>query len=152
MPAMPFFVMMLAQPMASAQAPAMGRDISRHLSGQQMIPVQWIMVAAGLLLLLISSLSLYRLWRTRDQRSTPLLVFHRLAKQFGLSLRDQWLLYRIARQQTLPTPLTLMLARDTLEHHARAYAQGHTSARAQTLSQHIDTIAHTLFGDAPTTR
>lgn len=73
----------------------------------------------GGVLLVASSV---RAYHHRDRRSRPLLVFMHLARVLPLSWSDQWLLWRIARFQQLPSPLTLMLSPATLRHHALTYA------------------------------
>lgn len=95
-------------------------DISEHW-GQTTLPLSIILISVGLVAILLGVLSAMRVYRSRRQRSMPLVTFHRLARGCGLSLTDQWLLWRVARHQALPTPLTLMLSTRTLHHHVRQY-------------------------------
>ena len=107
-----------------------------------------LLVSLGLLLLVVAIWG--RRWhRQRHLRSAPLLVFHQLAGQMGLSLKQQWLLVRIAHQQSLPTPLTLMLSGATLAHHAGRYAESASAHRRESLTAKVDAIAAVLFDKAP---
>ncbi len=140
--------LLLAQAVGSAtgRPPVSLREISENWGGHQMISTQWIMIAAGLLLIVMAGMGLHRFWRTRDQRSAPLLVFHRLARRLGVGLRGQWLMYRIARQQALPTPITLMLCPATFRHHAGAYIATAGPQRGPALRRRADALATELFG------
>lgn len=90
-------------------------------------------------------------WRRSRQshlRSAPMAVFHRMANHLNLDLQQQWLLVRIARQQALPTPLTLMLSDATLAHHAGEYARQAPPRKQRDLSARVAAISRTLFGSS----
>lgn len=78
-------------------------------------------MGAGILLSFVL-LWAWRWWRARPGASA-LLTYLRLAGLARLSWGEAALLWRIARQQELPTPITLLVSRSTLGRHARAYAR-----------------------------
>ena len=84
--------------------------------------------------------------RSRTQRAHPLALFQRLATEMGLGLSDRWLLIRIARQQGLSSPLTLLLSPATLEHHARNYAQARPGASGNQRWARAERVKVKLFG------
>ena len=106
------------------------------------------MVVLGLLLTLVSGVSIAA-WLSR-QRLQPhrLVVFDRLAREAGLTLRQRWLLVRIGRFCELPTPLTLMLCPGTLGRCARRYAEAtRRRGRSRRLAECASMRRH-LFGAA----
>lgn len=124
------------------------KEVQNHFSSSQMIPIEWILLAAGIVLVGISLLSLIRWWKTRHERSSPMLVFFQVALRMGLGVLDGWLLYRIARQQRLPTPLTLMLTPATLEHHTDRFVARFSPGRAEMVRHRVRSIEQRLFGAA----
>jgi len=104
-----------------------------------------LLVFAGLLLLLAAAWGWQR-HKQRHLRSEPMLTFHQIAATMGLSLKQQWLLVRIARSEELPTPLTLMLSSATLSHHARRFAESTGPRRHPTTGNEVVSIARVLFG------
>lgn len=122
------------------------REVQYHFSGDSMIPIEWIVVATGLVLLVIGAMSLYRWWKTRHLRSNPMLVYYQIGVGLDLSLSDLWLLYRIARREHLPTPLTLMMSPNTLHHHAERYVERMSPGRAEVITRHVARISRTVFG------
>lgn len=105
-----------------------------------------IMVVLGLVLTLISALSV--LGWLMQQRLQPhrLVVFSRLGKALGLGLRDRWLLWRIARHEALPTPTALLLTPGTLGHAARRHALGQGRRRGPLALARAASIRRHLFG------
>ncbi len=73
-------------------------------------------------------------------------LFRDLSRELSLTLRDRWLLIRIARQQSLPTPLTLFVSPRTLRHHAVAYAQSLPAYRRRRLIARVATLRRQVFG------
>lgn len=120
-------------------------EIAEHFHSGSMIPLEWIAIAAGLIIVAITAISLYRWHRTRHLRSNPPMVFHRVAREAGLSWSQQVLLWRIARQQSLPTPLTLMLSPATLDHHARLYVAHHSPRGGSAVLDRVAKIHRKLF-------
>lgn len=134
-------------PLAPDGANAYFAEISRHFGSGGGFSFEWLLIAVGLVLFAIGVVSLRTWWKTRHLRSSPLLVFNRVAAACGLSLGDRVLLWRIARQQALPTPLTLLLSPTTLRHHARAYADARGFAGRAALMQRVATLRRRLFAD-----
>ena len=122
------------------------RDVSEHWGSDVTTPLPWIIVAGGLLLIALGVVLLVRWWRQRHLRSRPWAVFHAVASTAGLTLLDRWLLMRIAHQQRLPTPLTLLLSGRTLRLHARAYVEHLPPFRRAPVMQRIASIRRDVFG------
>ena len=108
----------------------------------------WVLLPGLVLLGALIGALWFRHWRsTLDQRPCPLLVFHQVAQDLGLSLSDEWVLYRLAARQALRGPLTLLVSQAALEHHAGAQAESLGLAwRAPFLSR-IRAIERKVFGD-----
>ena len=138
-----------AQPTVPAVNKPSLEEIQKHLSSDGLIPTHWLLIAAGAVLLLLSGLSIANWWKHRGEHSHPLLVFSTTAQLVGLSYRHQWMLLRIARNQSLASPLTLMLSADTFDHHAKAYLQSRLSWRQQPVRRQLNTIRDTLFNRLP---
>ncbi|MFW6059711.1 MAG: hypothetical protein ACODAQ_05985 [Phycisphaeraceae bacterium] len=139
-------VVVLAQEGSPASRDALLREISANWGNDVMAPMPWLIVAAGLLLLVLGAVMVMRRWRMRHLQSHPMLVFHQVAATAGLNWWDRWLLIRIARQQALPTPLTLLLSGRTLRVHGRAYVEAQPPWRRAPVLQRIASIRRSLFG------
>ncbi len=124
-------------------------EIQSHLSSDGLIPTHWILIAAGGLIVLLSGLSVARWWKHRHEHSHPLLVFSTTASLVGLRYRDQWTLVLLAYNQSLASPLTLMLSQDTFDHHAKAYLESRRNWRRETVRRQLNEIRTTLFDDQP---
>lgn len=112
------------------------REISENW-GSNSIPMPVVLVSVGFLVLVLGIFGSIRLYRTRRQRSRPGVIFHHLARGCGLSVADELLLWRVARQQALPTPTTLLLSARTLRHHARRYAAGLRRSRQRRIMARV---------------
>jgi len=123
------------------------KDVADNFGSDGLIATNLLMVAVGALMLLISGLSISRWWKHRGEYSNPLLVFIRIAGVVGLSYRDQWLLWRIARRTSLASPLSLLLSPGTFESHAKAYLQHLPGWRLTGTRQRAKAIRSTLFTD-----
>ena len=121
-------------------------QISEHWGSRQVIAVEWVLVAAGLLLLIIAALSLRSWWMTRHLRASPLRVFNQVAVKCGLTARERLLLWRIARHQGLPSPLTLMVCPITFGHHGRAYCRSRGSDVSSQMRQ-LARLRRRLFAE-----
>ena len=144
--------------LVSAAAPADPPGLAHQMQGlfkdafqtmDQTFPLTSAVLVASGLALLLASIWGWRWHQQRHLRSEPISVFHQVASQVGLSLKQQWLLVRIARQQHLPTPLTLMLSSGTLDHHAQAFLQAASARRRDALKGKIHAVATLLFGQTP---
>ena len=87
-----------------------------------------------------------RLWQQRSTAPRPSAVFRQLALELGLTRRDQSLLNRISHAQNLPTPLTLIMSRATMEHYARAYVGSLGYTQARRVEVRLRLIAAAVFG------
>jgi len=108
----------------------------------------WVSLALGACLVLgiIAGLCA-RPWLQRwQQRLIPLRTFRQLADEFGISTRDQALLIQIAKQQSLPSPLTLILSGATLNHHVQRYIQTLSPSDLNKITRHVTVLARDLFG------
>lgn len=123
------------------------REVFRHEDGSIEPSMFWgVLVVIAILATFLAAMRLATYLRQRRFASRPLQVFHRLAGELGLALADQWLLVCISRQQTLPTPLTLLLSSETLRHHGERYVQTLPPRRRARMSARLSGIAMSLFG------
>jgi hypothetical protein len=145
------FMTTLAQ--ADPAAPAVVKpdlaEVSKHVSSDGLIPIHWLLIAAGGIIVLLCGLSIANWWKHRGEHSHPLLVFSTTAQLVGLSYRNQWTLLRLAHQQSLTSPLTLMLSPDTFDHHAKTYLDSRPGWRQEPVRRQLSTIRATLFDDLP---
>lgn len=114
-------------------------------TGKHLMPAWSFFIIATILILVIMSLWLWRRYQTGQLRSSPLMIFHHVARRRGLSLADQWLLIRIAKHQSLPTPLTLLLSSRTLRCHASHYVRDLRPTRRGQARRRIDALDRTLY-------
>lgn len=108
---------------------------------------EWLLIGLGGVLVAMSLLSLRAWWRMRDQRPAPLLTFLQVCRLIDLPWADRWLLWRIARRQHLPSPLTLLLCPVTLRHHGRAYAETVGLANPAGRLRRVASLRRRLFGE-----
>lgn len=139
-------------PLLTGQAPADSRglrlqQISDNFGGHAIIPVQWVLIAAGLLMLVMAGLSLRVWWQTRHERSSPLSVFNKVAGDCGLTPGERLMLWRIARRRGLASPLTLMVSPTTLRHHARASCEHRGSGRRVREMRRVAALRRKLFAE-----
>ncbi len=110
-------------------------------------------VSVGLLLVVTALLG-WHSWRrhlTRHQRTRPIATFLELARSLRLAWYDQIVLLFIARQQGLPSALTLLLSGATLRHHARRYTAGFGHLRRAAVMGRVAAIRRVLQADQATT-
>lgn len=110
------------------------------------LPWEVMLIILGLLVLLIALLSIRRWWGRRNTDPTPLMIYSAIARKAGLSFGDRVLLWRIARKRELATPITLLLARGALDHHAKAYRAALSHSASGRVGRRIDRIRGELFG------
>ncbi|GAB4108761.1 MAG: hypothetical protein Kow00105_16530 [Phycisphaeraceae bacterium] len=129
--------------------PAMERvsKIAETFSSRELISPHWLFITAGLVLLLLSVVSIVHLFRHRHNNPHPLWVYLTAARIAGLGLLDQWVLFRIARRQGLATPLTLLLSPGTFDHHVKACVDARSAWRRETLRRRAQRIRERLFSD-----
>lgn len=124
------------------------RAISEHWGSDTTVSMEWLLIAVGLLLLLIAGLSLRAWWRNRHLRSSPLTVFNQVATACRLSAGERLLLWRIARQQSLASPLTLMLSPTTLRHHGRSFGDRRSRAGQAFQMRRVARLRRKLFAES----
>lgn len=105
----------------------------------------WAVVAMSVIVFVMLVLRMVKWRRSKNRQDGPLLVFHQIAKQLDLDITTQWLLIRVAQQQNLPTPLTLLICDSTFSHHAKAYVKSMPSHRQQTILGQLSRVHQHLF-------
>lgn len=103
-------------------------------------------VAVCLITGLATGLGIRSWLQRRHDKRAPLRTFKQLANEIGIGSGDQALLVRIARQQALPTPLTLLLSSATFEHHLQRYIDTLTSFERDRVKQTMTALERGLFG------
>ena len=116
-------------------------------TGKHLMPAWSFFIVAAVLVLVITGLWLWRRYQAGQLRSSPVMIFHHIARRRGLSLADQWLLIRIARHQALPTPLTLLLSPQTLRRHAHLYLLDLGPTGRGKVHHRIEALVQSLFGE-----
>ncbi len=113
-------------------------------SGHPLMSVWSFVAVAMVLMIVIAGLWAWRTYRFDQLRSKPIMIFHHLAREIGITPWDEWLLFLIGRHQDLPTPLTLLLSRGTFDHYTDRYLQtlppkrrNHVTGRIQRLSRYL---------------
>ena len=124
-------------------------EVSKNASSDGLIPIHWLLIAVGGIIVLLCGLSIANWWKHRDEHFHPLLVFSATAGQVGLGYRYQWALLRIAHRQSLGSPLTLMLSPGTFDHHAKAYLETCLAFRRESVRRQLNQIRAHLFDDSP---
>ena len=102
-------------------------------SGGRSLPMTSLVLVGLGLLLLFGAIAGWRWHQRRHTRSAPLGVFHRLAAQMGLTLKEEWLLVKIARLGMIPHP--------EAGHHAKGF-----SIARRLLSRFASLVAEDLLG------
>lgn len=138
-----------AEPVGAAPGKNRWSQISETFSSEELISPHWLLIAAGAVLLLLSTLSIARWWKHRNEHARPLRVFSTVARMAGLGYADRWLLFRAARHQSLESPLTLLLSPGTFDHHVKAYLDTRPGWRRQAVRSRAQSIRECLFGDLP---
>jgi hypothetical protein len=137
-----------ANPAAPTDPSEFVREIARHWNGGGMVDLSaGVLVFAGVVLLVLA-LWMWKRHRGEDAPSRPMAVFRRVAGKVALSIGEQVLLTRIARQQKLPTPLTLLLSSGTLQHHGQRYAESLPESQRRNALARIARVGRKVFGDA----
>jgi hypothetical protein len=121
--------------------------ISDNFSGEGLIAPHWLIIAAGLVMLILSTVSIAQWWKHRHENSHPWLVFMVTARLAGLGYALQWTLFRVAQQQRLASPLTLMLSPGTFDHHVKAYLDTRSGWRREGLRRKTQAVRDGLFSD-----
>jgi len=124
------------------------QEFTKHWSGSELLDMTGIAVVAVGLVCVAGAWVAWRRYRTRDQRSHPGAVFRHIARRVGLGWFDRRLLTSIAREQQLPSPITLLLSSATFSHHADAHAQDMPTARAARFHARCARLKRSLFSNS----
>lgn len=118
-----------------------------HFTAKGLMPVAPVLVVVAILTAVVILVGCWRSGLFRRLRPTSLIIFNQVIQDLGLDRPEISLLVRIAHQQHLPSPLTLVLSAATLDHHVRAYAQSIASGdrRHVQLENQIRRIKQVLF-------
>lgn len=105
----------------------------------------WAVVAMSVIVAVMVVLRIVKWRNSKNRVDGPLLVFHQIAKQLELDITTQWLLIRVAQQQNLPTPLTLLICDSTFAHHAKAYVKSLPDHRQRHILEQLSRAHQHLF-------
>lgn len=127
------------------------RDAWRHDSPNSTpLPVNWILGIGAVLVLLIVTSWVKQWIRKRRDAHAPLASFDQMMRDLGVGWSDRKLLIRIAQQQKLPAPLTLVLSGETLSFHAAAYAGVQPTMYRNLILSRAAALRLRLFGTTAT--
>jgi hypothetical protein len=93
----------------------------------------------------LAAFLLYLGWRQRDRSDGASRMFRQVAADLSLRRRDRRLLTQIARQQALPTPMTLLLSPLTLRRHGQRYADQFPRRRQARLLHRLARLRRRAF-------
>lgn len=100
-----------------------------------------------LAVMVIMGLTWLRQWHKRRPKDpSSSILFRKIARELNINLLDQWLMFRIARHQHLPSPLTLLLCRQTLVSQAQAYVESLPALRQVGAQTRVTRLINQLFG------
>jgi hypothetical protein len=109
------------------------------------LPLRPILTVA---IVLLAGLLIYYGWRRYRQLRgdlAPLWTYHQLASRTGLSLDDQWFLWRLSRRAKLGSPITLLICAATLDHHTERAARHLGAVQGRRLRRRASAIRDRLF-------
>ncbi|HAI11713.1 MAG TPA: hypothetical protein DCM28_08410 [Phycisphaerales bacterium] len=99
----------------------------------------WAIAIMSVIIFAMLVLRIIKWRRSSNRQDGPLLVFHQVAKQLEIDITTQWLLIKVAQQQGLPNPLTLLICDSTFAHHAKAYIKSLPNHRQKHI---LDQLSH----------
>lgn len=117
-----------------------------NLSTEGLMPVAPIVIAALLLGGVMVIVSGWRSGKLFGLRSAPRRIYRQVIGDFGFTHSEKRLLVRIARQQQLPTPLTLLLSATTFEHHVGDYARATDPRPRAKFDARVERVREIIFG------
>jgi len=117
-----------------------------RLSAKDLFPIKPFLVAVLVLAVFLVVMWVWKSGQIRRLRSTPVRIFNEVVDGLGLTFADRWLLIRIAHQQALPSPLTLVLSEATFGHHLEQYTQTVGARRRAKIQSRVARIKRVLFG------
>lgn len=120
-------------------------DPSWWPTGGTSMPLKWLWVIGGMLVLFVAIRLGMRYFRVARRRLEPIRVFSQLAGGLGLSVEQRWVLWRVARATGLTSPITLLVCSDTLDWHGRRYVSTLSAGAARSAERQLERIAARLF-------
>ncbi|WP_432798950.1 hypothetical protein [Poriferisphaera sp. WC338] len=112
------------------------------------IPVDGILLAAGVVLVIFAALSMFRWWRHRGEYSMPGMVFVKVGRGVGLSWRELLMVRRIAKTTGFGEPLAMLMARGTMRAWTEVYLQQIPVKKHDKVMQVIDHVGKKVFYDS----
>lgn len=109
------------------------------------LPARPIMLVAAVLVGVLLARQLWLGGKRVYERLKPTRAFHEIAEQLGLGWSDQLWLWRLARRESLSSPLALLVCRSTLMHYARQQADRLTATQGETTMARAGRISAILF-------
>ena len=117
-----------------------------QLSAEELLPIKPFLIAVLVLAVFLGVMWIWKVGQIRRLRSTPVRIFNEVVHGLGLTLADRWLLIRVAHQQALPSPLTLVLSEATFGYHLEQYTQTVRAKRRAKIQSRVARIKRVLFG------
>ena len=116
-----------------------------RLSSDSLLSLKPFLIAVVISAVVLAAVWMWRNGKLLRLRSGSVQIFHDVVKGFGLTATDKWLLIRVAHQQDLPSPITLILSESTFEHHTQAYTSSVSSYQRTKIKPKMDRIRHLIF-------
>lgn len=120
-------------------------DPSWWPTGGSSLPLKWLYVIAGMLVVFVVIRYGTRYYYRLKRRFEPVRIYSQVAGKMGLSTEQRWMLWRVAKATGLTTPLTLLVCADTLDWHGRQYVETLSGAGARAAERQLESIASQLF-------
>lgn len=140
-------ISLLAQAQRTAlTADQMAEQIRKGWQSGATIDPKPVLIAVGVLAAVLGAVWFRKTNKLRRQRNRPIRIFSDIVADFGLTSPDRRLLTRIARQQQLPSPLTLILSPATFDHHVQRHCATLGISSQSRFTQRLQRIRQALFG------
>ena len=121
------------------------QDIGREATRGADMPWGALLIAAGLIIAIVTLASVRRLHRLRDIAPGPRVAFLLATRRLGLNWRQRVLLVRIARGAGLSHAITLLLVPGVLHDSARQQVAGLAMKRRNRLMRRVSVIERLLY-------
>jgi len=117
-------------------------------SDEPLLSVTWILVTFAVLAVAIFAVKAWQKWRTRPSTEGLAKLAIRAGTVGGLPTTDTGLLTRIAQQQQLASPLTLMISEGALAEYGRRYVATLPAHSRHAAERRLRAIRSQLFAAA----
>ena len=121
-----------------------------RLKGSDLIPIESVIVVVTFLTTAFVMMILWRRRNVEKPKHAPMQLLSQVVEGFGLTPADLRLLVRVARQQELHSPITLLLSPATFDHHVRQHIESDNTRVGQRARSQLDRIRQVLFLPKPT--